>query len=112
MAKTKLDMTRLQRKAKVFAGRHPTAAGIGGGLLLTLLLDSVVRGGMGLAGEVVQSGQEGQAMDIQGRMGPQMAAQQAMLPVTQAQKQAALYMLMQQLGAKGSPMLADGESLT
>jgi hypothetical protein len=45
---------------------------------------------------------------------PENAVNQAMMPITQAQKQAALYMLLQKMGGRGgrAPMLADGEVLT
>src|SRR4030042_411117 len=93
-------------------GKGSTARSVGSGLLLGLLIDAIVRGGIGVAGGAAQAGQEGRALEAQGNLAGPLGREQALLPITQAQRQAALYMLMQQLGGQGAPMLAEGETLT
>ena len=54
---------------------------------------------------------QGQNLELQGEMGPQIQEQQALQPVTEARKQQALQMLMRQMG-QNVPNVAEGEVWT
>jgi hypothetical protein len=82
-----------------------------GAIALKYLLDTVTGVSQELLNAKMQQGQ----LDLANmQANPENAVNQAMMPITQAQKQAALYMLLQKMGGRGgrAPMLADGEVLT
>jgi hypothetical protein len=100
-------MARGKKSLKTPQGKLGAAA-----MVALLVAEAAKNSALGLATDVIQTGQQSRSLDVQGELAPQLAQQEAMQPITQSQKQAALYLLMQQLGARGKPMLADGESLT
>jgi hypothetical protein len=100
-------MARGKKALKTPQGKLGAAA-----MVALLVAEAAKNSALGLATDVIQTGQQSRSLDVQGELAPQLAQQEAMQPITQSQKQAALYLLMQQLGARGKPMLADGESLT
>lgn len=119
-------MKRLKAKGvlskEVPAAGEAAAAGAGamGGALGKLLkggvgvalLSYLLNSGQEMAQELIRSKMEAGQMDLaQMATNPGAVQQQAMLPITRSQKQAALYMLMQRMGG-GRQMLADGESMT
>lgn len=94
------------------AAKSPVGAAAKG-ILGYLLIDALFKSGMGIAGQVQQGGLQEQALDAQmGATTPEAAAERQMQPITKAQRDYAMMMLMRQLGMQGSPMLADGEVLT
>ena len=109
--------TTMMEKLKAMFGKGGKAAGAGlplGGILLGLLFDQAVNQIQTYREQGIQGNLQEQGMAAQGAaMTPENAQAQARLPVAQSQNQAALYMLMQQLGGgSGNPMLAPGEALT
>jgi hypothetical protein len=78
-------------------------------------LQSLIGDARNVADELLRSKAEQGQIDLANmQASPENAVNQAMMPITQAQKQAALYMLLQKMGGRGgrAPMLADGEVLT
>jgi hypothetical protein len=95
------------------AAKSPAGAAVSG-ILGYLLIDALFKQGMGIAGQVQQGGLQNQALDTQmAAATPEAAAERQMQPITKAQRDYAMMMLMRQLGMQGGPpMLADGEVLT
>ena len=94
--------------------RGSLLGGLAKGGIAALIIGSLLRKGMEFNSQALQGQvEQGQRDLAELAMSPNMVQQQTMLPITRAQKQAALYMLMQKMG-QGSmtPMLAEGESLT
>jgi len=90
-----------------------TSLGKGVGMVgVALLLDSLLKGGLDIAGQIGQANLQGEAMDAQiaANSGP-AATEQALQPITKAQRDQALMLLMRQLGVKQSNV-ADGEAWT
>lgn len=85
-----------------------TAAGIG----VAMLIEALVSGALNIAGKVGESNLQGQAMNAQAEAlrGP-AGKEKAMQPITKAQRDQAMMLLMRQLGVQQSN-LADGEALT
>jgi len=85
-----------------------TAAGIG----IAMLIEALVSGALNIAGKVGESNLQGQAMNAQAEAlrGP-AGKEKAMQPITKAQRDQAMMLLMRQLGVQQSN-LADGEALT
>jgi hypothetical protein len=79
---------------------------------VAMLIDALVKGGLGLAGQIDQTLLQGQALDAQAAaMNPEATTERMMQPITKAQRDQAMMLLMRQLGVKGSSV-ADGEAWT
>ena len=84
----------------------------GGQLLIGLLVDAILRGGQNKLGAFLSQNLEGQALDAQAAaLNPEATTERMMQPITKAQRDQALMLLMRQLGVKGSSV-ADGEAWT
>lgn len=85
---------------------------IGGELLIALVVDAILRGGQNKLGAFLSQNLEGQALDAQAAaLNPEATTERMMQPITKAQRDQALMLLMRQLGVKGSSV-ADGEAWT
>ncbi|MCP4996500.1 MAG: hypothetical protein GY934_22395 [Gammaproteobacteria bacterium] len=80
---------------------------LGGGLIL----DMIIKNALGIGQQAQEGRQQGAAMDLQTEFAPQIAQEQAQQPITQAQKEQAMMMLMRQMGMQQSN-LAEGEVFT
>ena len=93
------------------AAKSPIGKGLGV-VGVAMLIDSLMKGGLNMAGELSQANLQGQALDAQAAaLGPQGTAERAMQPITKAQRNQALMLLMRQLGVQQSNV-ADGEAWT
>ena len=87
--------------------RKPEAAVLGASILAQLLFSGVT----GVTGDVLQAKQQGAALDVQGEFAPQIQQAETERGISKAQRDQAMFMLLQQMGVQG-PNTATGEVYT
>jgi hypothetical protein len=87
--------------------KSPAGKAAGAAILAQMVIDQ----GKGLVGQIQEGRAQMQSLDTQSQYAPQIAKEQAIQPITKAQRDHAMMMLMRQMGAKNT-QLAEGEVLT
>jgi hypothetical protein len=83
------------------------------GMLGYLVLNMLFQGGMDIARQSQEGRLQERALEAQeGALTPEAMTERALQPITKAQRNAALAMLLKQMGANTGPLLAEGEVLT